>query len=165
MPITPEQMKLIKENLRKSKIKKEDKLLVWAVATIMYTGSLRGSEIMGLKEGEFEEDKMLLNKNIKIHEVCMNGGMVKMILATIKNPMEMKGKGNVNVEMFKQKTWLCPVKALEMLRRERTEEVESPFARRSNGKLLTIRLFNQLLQTLLRDHLEYEEGTISSHSF
>ena len=73
MPITPEQMKLIKENLRKSKIKKEDKLLVWAVATIMYTGSLKGSEIMGLKEGEFEEDKMLLNKNIKIHEVCING--------------------------------------------------------------------------------------------
>ena len=165
LPITPDLMKVIKGNLGKAKIKKEDKLLIWAVSVIMYAGSFRGSEIMGLKEMEFEEDKILLNKNIKINEVCINGENVKMILAKIKNPKEMKGRGTVTVEMFQQDTWLCPVKALEMLRRERKEEEESPFAKRSNGKLLTIRLFNQLLQMLLKDHLSYEEGTISSHSF
>ena len=96
----------------------------------------------------------------------MNESMVKMILAAIiKNPKELKGKGSVNIEMFKQNTWMCPVKALELLQRERMEDLESEgFVRRSNWKLLTIRLFNQLLQTLLKDNLEYEEGTISSHS-
>ena len=38
-------------------------------------------------------------------------------------------------------------------------------ARRKNGKLLTIKLFNQILKTLLQEVLAYEEGTISSHSF
>ena len=51
--------------MRNSKIKKEDKLLVWAVATIMYAGSLRGSEILKLKDWEFEEYKMLRNKNMR----------------------------------------------------------------------------------------------------
>ena len=104
-----------------SKIQKEDKVLVWAVAIIMYAGSLRGSEIWGTKKWEFEEDKVLLNKNINAHEICINGKVVKMILATIKNPNESKGRGTVNIEIIEQGTWMRPVKALEQLRGGRLE--------------------------------------------
>ena len=108
-------------HLKNSKIQKEDKLLVWAVAIIMYAGSLRGSEIWGTKKLEFEEDKMLLNKNINAHEICINEKVVKMILATIKNPKESKGRGTVNIEIIEQGTWMRPVKALEQLRGGRLE--------------------------------------------
>ena len=44
-----------------------------------------------------------------------------MILATIKNPKESKGRGTVNIEIIEQGTWMRPVKALEQLRGGRLE--------------------------------------------
>lgn len=165
LPITPAIMKILWKNLEASNIKEEDKRLVWAVSTIMYAGSLRGGEILGDKETEYDEDKMLLNKEIGVKTVKVDGKEIRMVLAKIKNPKEMKGKGHVNIEMFEQNTWMCPVRAIMKLREKRKEDPAFPFARRRNGKLLTIKLFNQILKTLLKEVLSYEEGTISSHSF
>ena len=165
LPITPSLMKILWKNLESAKIQEEDRRLVWAVATIMYSGSLRGGEILGDKEKEYDEDKILLNKEIGVKTVVINDKETRMVLAKIKNPKELKGKGHVNIEMFEQGTWMCPVKAIMKLRGKRTEEPDLPFAKRKNGKLLTIKLFNQILKTLLKEVLMYEEGTISSHSF
>ena len=165
LPITPAIMWKLWDALKAAKLPIMEKRLIWAVCTMLYAGSLRGGEVLGEEEKCFDENKTLLGKDVTIKEMCIGKEKVKVLIAKIKNPKEMAGRGFLNVEMFETKSFTCPVKAVEKLRAARNEKQNEPFSIRAKGKILTISKFNKVLQVLLKDILKYEEGTISSHSF
>ena len=85
---------------------------------------------MGDKEDSFDSfdsDHILMREDMAIRMTRdEEGTMRKFVLAKIKNPKELKGIAEVSVEMFGNKTPLCPVKAVE--RAMKYNRAGKPFA-------------------------------------
>ena len=61
---------------------------------------------------------------------------------------------------------ICPVKAYKNWKKTTTLESDcKPAFRLETGKPLTSTKFNKYLKMLLNDHIDYQRGKITSHSF
>ena len=165
LPVTITVMKLIKAELRDSKvIDIEDKLLTWAICCLAFNGAFRIHELLSKEVGKFDPRTTLLAKDIKISA----GGREEkaVIVVNVKWPKEdRKGAGTV-VEVFETDTDICPVRALQKWWKVAgPREVDMPAFRRKDGAAFTGGQFNSLLKTLLSKHFDYKVGSISAHSF
>jgi len=105
----------------------------------------------------------LLEKDIKMVQE-QEGKDV--IIVNVKWPKEERKGRDVEVELYETGTDICPVRALRKYWRirKRTEE-EKPAFRMEDGKAFTGQMLNSMLKDLLKEHLDYNEGKILTHSF
>ena len=159
----------LKRGIIRSKLKYKDKLLLWAVSLLMFSASLRASEILGEEEDSFDSRNTLMGRDVRIK--VMKAGpnrRKKMVACVIRNPKEIRGTAELEVEAFEIESLgspFCPVKAVEKLQAARGRKENLPFATRSNGKIMTKRWFNATLKELLKNAVDYEKNVVSSHSF
>ena len=164
IPMSPALMMIFREKVKFSKMKAGDKAVVWAVAAMLYAGSLRGGEVMGDSEDSFDSDHILMREDVAIKSTRDEEGVSRrFVMARIKNPKELKGIQEVSVEMFGNKTALCPVRAVE--RAMKHNRSGKPFATLSSGKVLTKARLNTMMKAAFKGVVDYEINTISSHSF
>ena len=164
VPMSPGMMLILREKIKFSSMKPADKTVSWAVATALYAGSLRGGEVLGELEAEFDTEKILMVEDVVIKKVKDGEGIWrKYVEVRVKNPKEIKGINEVKVEMFASDNVLCPVKAME--RALKHCKPNKPFAMRENGAVMTKAWMNKLLKKCLKEVVNYDLNTVSSHSF
>ena len=164
VPMSPGLMMILREKIKASRLPPADKTTVWAVAVCLYQGSLRGGEMLGVVEGEYDPNNTMMHEDIVIKKVrCGDGTWKKMVSVRIKNPKELKGLTSIEVEMFQNESFMCPVRAVE--RALKYSRAGKPFATLSSGAIITKRWLNKLLRRVFEGAVDYEVNTVSSHSF
>jgi len=167
LPVTISVMKLIKAALRKAEYEVQKKLLIWAVCCIAFNGGFRIHELLSREEECFDPKFTLLGEDIKIAKDMEEDKEV--LLISIKWPKEDKKGSGVELEVFETGTEICPVRAWKKWKKSSNisgkEQDRLPAFRLESGKSLTGRSFNKELKLLLEKHIDYSQGTISSHSF
>lgn len=164
IPMSPGLMMVLREKIKLSRMAPADKTMVWAVAVCLYAGSLRGGEMLGNVEGLYDPENIMMTEDVAIKKVrCGDGTWRKMVSAKIKNPKELKGLTTIEVEMFQNSSFMCPVQAVE--RAMKYARAGRPFATLSSGAVMTKGWLNRLLKRVFEGTVDYEMNTISSHSF
>ena len=164
VPMSPGLMMMLREKIKLSRMAPADKTMVWAVAVCLYAGSLRGGEMLGDVEGQYDPKNIMMTEDIAIKKVrCGDGTWRKMVSARVKNPKELKGLTTIEVEMFQNGGFMCPVRAVE--RALKYSRAGRPFATLSSGGVMTKGGLNKMLRRVFEGTVDYEINTISSHSF
>ena len=68
LPCTLNILRILKVELKRSSLKKTDKLAVWAVSALCFYGSLRAGEVLGSRQGGFHKACTLLRSDLKFGE-------------------------------------------------------------------------------------------------
>ena len=84
------------------------------------------------------------------------------MLAKVKNPKELQGLRTVDVEMFQNDCFMCPVRAVERAMKYAKEG--RPFASLTDGTIITKPWLNRILKGALVECVDYEINMVSSHS-
>ena len=164
LPVTVNVMKLIKAELRDSKMVTEEKLLVWAVSCIAFNGAFRIHELLCREEGKYDSRTTLLEKDIKLIRDKESGKQV--LLIWLKWPKEDRAGKGIEVEVFETESEICPVRAIKKWWKcTKIREKEQPAFRTPDGLGMTGRKLNRILSELLEKHFDYDEGKITTHSF
>ena len=164
LPVTLAVMKLLKGALRTSSLEVGEKISIWAISCLAFSGSFRIHELLCKEEGKFDPGFTLLDRDVKITRD--EGENKEVIILYLKWPKEDKaGKGAV-VEVLESGNEVCPVKALKKYWRGRgARQPDQPAFMHPKGGAWTGALFNRELQKLLKPHFEDQEGSFTSHSF
>ena len=88
--VTLNTMQKIWSKLNASRLSIDTKRFLWAVFTLLFLGSLRLSEALSTKKGEYDEVKTLTWAGIKILSTCIEGKEVKFLQLTLKQPKTAK---------------------------------------------------------------------------
>ena len=164
VPMSPGLMMVLREKIKLSRMAPGDKTVLWAVVACLYNGSLRGGEIMGEKEGSYDPANTMMGEDVVIKKArCEDGTWKKFVLMKVKNPKELRGLKTVDVEMFENNSFMCPVRAVERAMKYAREG--RPFASLTNGIIITKPWLNRILKGALSECIDYEVNTVSSHSF
>lgn len=162
LPITISVMKLLKEKIRRWEVPLMQKLLMWSISTVAFHGAFRIHELLCRTESEFDPDFVLLSDNVKI-----NSGKegLRVLEITLQCPKESRNGQPVVLEVYETKGALCPVKAFERWF-SRTLAVQGmPLFRDERGVPVTGTKMNRWLKDRLKDHVDYDRGKFTSHSF
>jgi hypothetical protein len=157
--MTADIMGLLKARIKEWEAVKGDKLMVWAVSTLLFHGAFRGAELLARNEATFDPAFTLLRRNICIVE---QEGKQAEVQILIKAPKECKDSNAVIVDIFETKTEMCPVKAVKKWWKASSQmDPDQPAFRFARGTPLTGSKFNGLLHGWLADTVQ----GISCHSF
>ena len=168
LPITPATLLLLKHKIKQAKWSLVKRRLVWAVATTLFVGSFRVSEVLAAHSHSHIRDCTLINENISEHSENIAGAERRFLKVRLNNPKEDRNRQGAEVELFElPDLFFDPVYAFRKWRAESSLEVEAsqPVFRWETGANVTPKEFNSILKTLLSDSIEYEDGKITSHSF
>lgn len=166
MPVTLNIMKSLRINLRKMQWTLGRKRLVWAVATMAFSGSFRVHELLSHVKNRFDPTSTLLMQDIS-NSVGEGDSKKKVLKVFLKSPKEAKGKEGVVVDLFETDSYLCPVLAMEKYLRSLTFTASkaSPVFRTSQGQGYTGVAFNSDLKVVLRNVIDWDKSKLTSHSF
>ena len=166
-PVTIDMMKVIKRGLCKSKLSDDRKKMLWAIACLNWAGSLRIHESLTKNKKTFDKQTTLMGQDLKIQSIKIDKKTVKMIKLSLKCTKESRIGGGTVLEIFENKTFLCPVAAIEKYIASRKDKVraDKPFFREFSGKNFTGKDFNKELKTLTSKITDGSNQIISSHSF
>ena len=92
-------------------VKKKD--LFWAVCCLLYAGSLRVHEALSKSLCSFDPQTTLLGKDIQLTSYKVGSQERGMIKLRLKAPKEDRIGNGTTIEIFKNDTFLCPVKAVK----------------------------------------------------
>jgi hypothetical protein len=163
LPVTLNVMKLIKATVKIAAWEKQDKLLIWAVCCLAFSGSFRIGELLAEEERKFDPASTLLNKDMMLVE---GSGGRRSIQVMVKWAKQEKTGAGFTVEVYETKTDICPVRAVEKWWASGPpREAELPAFRTRLGLALTRKKFNGKLKELLKEHVDYSAGSITAHSF
>jgi hypothetical protein len=157
--VTPLIMKLLKERIRNWDAATADKLMVWAVCSLLFHGAFRGAEILVRNTACFDPAYSLLRRDISY--VVDQQGKAE-VQVRVKAPKESKQRAEVIVDIYQTSTDLCPAKAVaKWLRASASMESDLPAFRFASGIPMTGAKLNKLLKDWLAD----VAPGISTHSF
>jgi hypothetical protein len=162
LPMTITVMKLLKEETRRWEVALEQKLLLWAIATIAFHGAFRIHELLSKTESEFDPDFTLLGRDIQVK--TEEDGLKKLVVK-LKCPKESRDGKEVYVDIFESGGTLCPVKAWTRWQERRQADGRLPAFRDQYGIPVTGKKMNSWLQTLLGKHVDYDKASFTGHSF
>ena len=168
LAITPRVLHILRDKLKARKDwSATDRKMVWAVCTIMYSGSLRVNEALCQGRDYFTEHD-LVGDRIKVIEEPIDGQLTKMIVLSLYCPKETRGApSSANVEIFEQPGHrLCPVRALSAWLSSSKLKLEPgvPAFRWSSGKAFTRNDLHLFLKAEL-SHLETDSLKVATHGF
>jgi hypothetical protein len=166
LPVTISMMKMIKLELGSMGISYKMMRLVWTVCTIAFFGAFRIHELLSRAEGYFDPCFTLLRENVKLKKVKIGKETEKILEITLKSPKEDRVGKEIVVDVYASHGLLCPVKAFEKWEKTNPpKEKNKPAFRDEHGTPLTGRKLNAILKRCLSEHIKYEDGFVSSHSF
>jgi hypothetical protein len=155
-------MRLLKEEIRRWQVELNQKLLVWAIATIAFHGAFRIHELLCKIETEFDPDFALLGKDIVTK---IEAGGKQVIEITLKSSKENKSGKAVIIDIFETGGALCPIKAYMRWQSRCPQKRDMPAFRDEKGTPVTGAKMNKWLKELLGKHVDYEKGKFTGHSF
>lgn len=162
-PVTPDILLLLKTRFFSWEADKQDKLMVWTVATLLFHGALRGGEILCKSTEQFDPAFELLRKDIKLVEDSDKPGKA-VIQVKLKAPKEDKDSKSVIVDIYQSDTNICPVKAFtKWAKMTKNDQTDQPAFRFKSGIPLTARKYNSILRERLAGYLDDQK--ILTHSF
>ena len=168
LPVSKKVLLLIKKMIQKQSLPQSEKLLVWAVSTVLWNGSFRVHEILGRVQREYDPQTTLLWEDVREREVVVDGSTVTALAFKIKSPkVDKVGTGDY-VEVYWTGGFNCPVTAFQRWRRaSRVEEQpKMPVFRLTQGCCYTGQQLNKRLEELTGELCSHVKGgKITSHSF
>ena len=90
--VTPTLLKLIKLELKETDLSKEDKRLLWAVATVGFAGGFRIHELLAIQEATFDPLFTLLGSDITLRSDKLNGGNIETLQIKLKSQKSIQGR-------------------------------------------------------------------------
>ena len=147
-------MRTIKQNLFNAPMRTDAKRSVWAVAVLLFMGSLRGSEILSYDSSKFDPVKTLLGGDISLIKATgPDGKEIELLSIRLKQPKTARSNPHQVVELAETGGFLCPIKAWKSWRGGRKFPVLGgrPVFTWKGGNLITMNELNSLLATLLPD--------------
>ena len=166
LPVTITVMKLLKLEIKNGEESKENKRLLWSVATLCFNGAFRIHELLSRTSRQFDPNFTLLTQDVKIKVLNINGERVKTIQVKLKSPKTDRiGTGTI-VDVYESKGPLCPIRAFEKWQSSASRQKNKyPLFINDQGVPLTGKKFNSYLTKYLSPYLDYKKGKITSHSF
>jgi site-specific recombinase XerC len=168
LPVTALVLKLIKKKIIKADIQGLEKLLIWAVCCILWSGSFRVHEILSKLVGEFDPQTTLLWEDLGIKTVKIDGKKVTAMSFRIKSPkVDRVGTGDM-LEVYETGLYNCPVKAFKKWREANklSESLKEPIFRTEADKCYTGKKLNKRLEELTRClGTRLKGGKVTTHSF
>ena len=167
LAMTPDVMWLLKTKLAKSLIPLVKKRLLWAVACVLFVGSLRSGETLPSNKSVFVKGSTLLNKHVSQERNEIGGRTRKFLKLYLEAPKEDRAGRGVEVELFETNNFFCPLAAMEKWKQSSrlSHSAELPVFRLEDGSGYTARDLNSDLKALLSGAADYTNGRISAHSF
>ena len=165
--MTPELMKSLKVNLKKSTLQRSRKRIIWAVATIAWAGALRIHEILSRETVKYDPLTTLLMQDVKVEEVKVDNRVIQTLRINLKHPKEERLSAGVIIDVFASDDFMCPVKAFKDWMTDKVVILAGarPIFRLRDGYSYTGATFNKDLKKLLSDEVDYDKSPITAHSF
>ena len=161
LPCTPTILKLIKVELKQSKLSSEEKIFAWAASSLSFYGALRGGELLEQEEREFAACDSLLIKDVEICKPDSTGK--ESVTLRIKNSKTKKGQAEI-VTIYASDSSNCPVAAVKkVLAITKGHPNDTPLFCDHSGRNFTLKRFNTILRQISEKH--FRQGRISAHSF
>ena len=161
LPCTPTLLKIIKLELKNSKLSCEEKVFTWAASSLSFFGALRSGELLCLEEREFVAWDSLLQSDVEICDPDHTGK--ESVTLRIKNSKTKKGQAEI-VTIYATQDMLCPVSAMKkVLELTKDNPKDVPLFCDSFGCNFTQAKFNKILRWISSKH--FKSGRISGHSF
>ncbi len=168
LPVTSLIMKLIKKKTIKADMEGIEKLLLWAVSCILWSGSFRVHEILSRTVNEYDPQTTLLWEDVKIGTVKIDRVEVKTIAFRIKSPKVDRVRTGDFIEVYETGLYNCPVKSFQKWREASGmgENAKFPVFRTAEDKCYTGRQINRRLQELtVCMESSLKGGKVTSHSY
>lgn len=164
-PITPDILLLLKARLAESDLAVTDKRMLWAVATSLFFGAFRGSELLARNESVFDPAFTLLAEDVKVIREG-TGGQDEAVQFMLKHPKEEKIGKAVLVEVYQSRADICPVRAFKKWRNAaRPPPISQPAFCWASGVPLTGQKFTEVLRDRLKGYITGGDKWYSTHSF
>jgi len=164
-PITPDILLLLKARLAESDLAVTDKRMLWAVATSLFFGAFRGSELLARNESVFDPAFTLLAEDVKVVREG-TGGQDEAVQFMLKHPKEEKIGKAVLVEVYQSRADICPVRAFKKWRNAaRPPPISQPAFCWASGVPLTGQKFTEVLRDRLKGYITGGDKWYSTHSF
>jgi len=158
-PVTPDILRLLKARIRETQHASTDKIVIWAVCTILFHGAFRGGELLANSTTTFDPAFTLLKKDIIFVE---EGGRTSLQIK-VKAPKEDKDKRAHIVDIFATGQDICPLRAAQKWEKvTRKWEKDQPAFRVGKGEPLTSNRLNKILKECLTGYIK---DKIQVHSF
>ena len=168
LPVTITAMKLIKRLLGKLNWPEEKKTRVWFTACIAWAGSFRIHEILSREKKRFDPVTTLIGKRFRVKETKIEETKTEIIIIRLRCPKEDKSGKGVSLEIFKDRTFMCPVQAWYSWRNTANFPLESdkPVIREASGVAYTGAAFQKDLHTIIGPTIQrMGKGKMTTHSF
>ena len=162
MPMTPDLMLILKKQIIRADLEKEDKICFWSAATLALAGGFRMSELLCKKATEFDPDYCLLTDDLVLKPAPDGKDSLQVKIKCDKNN---KTHLSVIVDIFSSGSSICPLKAYKKYAACYERRGDQPAFRLKSGAALTAKKLNTFLKNNLTPHLGDLNGFISSHSF
>ena len=143
------------EELRKINWNIETKRMIWAIATTLFMGSLRPSEILCIKTDEYDEAKSLLWSDVKFLETKVENKKLEFLQLRVRHSKTSKSMPEQIIEIPEVDSKMCAVKSWKkwMMMRKRKQDGNTPVFTSKDGSLVTVGEFNRKLAILLPDEI------------
>ena len=166
LPVTVTMMKMIKLELGNQGFTYKKMRLIWAVCSLSFFGGTRIHEILSRNENSFDPAYTLLTRDINLKEVKIGKSKEKILTLRLKSPKEDRVGKEIMIDIYASQGLLCPIKAYEKWQKTNPPaEDAKPAFRDEHGIPLTGRKLNEILKKCLSQHINYEDGFVTSHSF
>lgn len=163
--ITPQMLRILKEKAYLYANNLEDEATLWLVCTLLFHCALRGSEILAARGDEIVENKTMLWSALRLECKTVGGKEEIYLRVEVKGQKQIKGNQTQVLELYEMKTDLCPIAALRRVLEVAINPKEGPVARWSSGIMITTSFMNKFLKETLQEHVDWDQSTISTHSF
>ena len=126
-------------------------------------------EILSPTTSRFCPTSTLRGMDVRMERVVAGSKSTKLMKFRLRSPKETRGGGDVWVEMFDlgpECFYNCTAAWEKWREMSRVPiEPEMPVFRKEDGTLLTAKHLNAVLKTLLVKDVDYEGGSVATHSF
>ena len=164
-PVTPTILRLLKAELKRSKLCRHDQLLLWSVCTLMFFGGFRCHELLSKASSFFDPAYTLLGEDVLMAPVVINDVEINTIQIKLKCEKTNKSAESSIVDIYASGNDLCAVKAYQKFIAVASPVPKKPAFMLQNRKPLTGRALNSYIKEFLGTHLDTEARFFSSHSF
>ena len=166
--VTPRILLTLKHRIKQSGLSQYNKLMLWAISTMMFFGCLRVGEVLSPSTREFA-DTTLIWERVSWNDIGEDPSSSWMKLSLLA-PKEKRCYSLVDVEILglSEKTFF-PIRAFRAWRRLADKglpaEPSMPVFRFIEGTLVTPRWLNDQLKSLLQSDVDYSTSGVFTHSF
>ena len=153
--VTVETLRKLQLRLHNSSMALDEKRLVWAIATLLFMGSLRPSEALCQKREEYDQDKTLTWEDVRILNTRLDDKEVKFLQLRLRQPKTSRTMPVQIIEVPEIGGNYCAVKAFEKWHsgRKARQDRTTPVFTKVNGELVTTSWLNKILRLLLKDEV------------